>query len=451
MRGEVGSTWVTVLDLDEGAQVCGVRGEIGPDHRQARVLVRKHRAPVGYISVPAEPLESLTKRAWQSAETDLADALLQHALWDEPSAGATWIGQVACPQHFQPAEGTGITIVVCTRDRSELLSDCLRAMQNFSYSPLEIIVVDNAPSGSETKEVVADFGCDDPRIRYTCEPRPGLSLARNHGLGEARYDIVAFTDDDVIPDSGWPDAIAAGFAADAGASCVTGLVVSSALETGPERYFDARYQWGGAFVPCRYDLATYRHSSGLYPFRAGIFGTGANFAVRRSAIEHLHGFDPLLGAGSPGQGGEDLDLFLRVILTGGRICYLPSALVWHRHRSDIRAVKHQIYSYGHGFGAYLSKRLLSREIRVPFLWYGLRQAALILRRVQQASHASDLGPRGWRLALTEARGLAAGVVRYARASRASERAGAKDAGKSASSLAREQARPERSSRQRGSW
>jgi glycosyltransferase involved in cell wall biosynthesis len=426
MRGEVGSTWVAVLDLDEGAQVAGVRDEIGPDHRQVRVLVRKHRAPVGYISVPAQPLDSLTERAWRSAETKLAEALRRHAQWDEPSARSTWIGKAACPQRFPVGEGAGITIVICTRNRPELLSDCLHTMKSFSYSPLEIIVVDNAPSGGETKEVVADLGCDDPRIRYTCEPRPGLSLARNHGLAEARYDIVAFTDDDVIPDSGWADAIAAGFAADPEAACVTGLVASSALETGPERYFDARYQWGDAFEPCRYDLGTHRHSSGLYPFRAGIFGTGANFAVRRGAIGHLGGFDPLLGAGSPGQGGEDLDLFLRIILTGGRICYLPSALVWHRHRSDLRAVKHQIHSYGHGFGAYLSKRVLSREIRASLIWHGLCQGVLILRRVQQASHASDLGPRGWRLALIEARGLVAGVIRYARARRALARARLED-------------------------
>ena len=422
MRGQVGGTWVAVLDLDEGAQVTGVRGGIGPDHRQARVMVRMHRTPVGYVTIPIEPLDSLTERARLAAETNLAEALRRHAEWDEPSAGSTWIGQAACPLHFPAADGAGITIVICTRNRPELLSDCLQTMESFSYRPLEIIVVDNASSGGETKEVVADFECDDSRIRYTCEPRPGLSLARNHGLAEARYDIVAFTDDDVIPDPGWPSAIAAGFSADPEAACVTGLVASSVLETGPERYFDARYQWGDVFVPCRYDLDAHRHPSGLYPFRAGIFGTGANFAVRRSAIGHLCGFDPLLGVGSPGQGGEDLDLFLRVILTGGRICYLPSALVWHRHRSDMRAVKHQIYSYGHGFGAYLSKRILSREMHATILWHGLHQVALILRRVQQASHASDLGPRGWRLALSEARGLAAGVVRYARARRASARA-----------------------------
>jgi GT2 family glycosyltransferase len=431
MRDEVGSTWVAVLEFDEGAQVTGVRGGIRQDHTQARVLVRMHRAPIGYISVPAQPLESLAERAWRAAETNLAEALRRHAQWDEPSAASTWIGKAACPRRFPEAGGPGITIVICTRDRPQLLSDCLHTMRSFTYSPLEIIVVDNAASGGETKEVVADFGCHDQRIRYTCEPRPGLSLARNHGLAEARYDIVAFTDDDVIPDSGWPDAIAAGFASDPGVTCVTGLVASSALETGPERYFDARYQWGDAFVPCRYDLGTQRHSSGLYPFRAGIFGTGANFAVRRSAVGHLRGFDPLLGAGSPSQGGEDLDMFLRVILSGGRICYMPSALIWHRHRSDMRAVKHQIYSYGHGFGAYLAKRVLSREIQARLLWHGLHQAALILRRVQQASHASDLGPRGWRLALTEARGLAAGVVRYARAHRASARARSKGMKKSA--------------------
>ena len=173
--------------------------------------------------------------------------------------------------------------------------------------------MDNAPHGDATRDAVTALAHDDPRIRYTCEPHAGLSRARNHGMARARYDIVAFTDDDTMVDSGWPSAIAAGFAADTDAVCVTGLVATSALDTGAERYFDSRYSWGEAFEPRRYDLAIHRHPSRLYPFRAAIFGTGANFAVRRSALDRLGGFDPLLGAGSPGRGGEDLDMFLRVI------------------------------------------------------------------------------------------------------------------------------------------
>jgi cellulose synthase/poly-beta-1,6-N-acetylglucosamine synthase-like glycosyltransferase len=257
----------------------------------------------------------------------------------------------------------------------------------------------------------------DDRIRYTCEPAPGLSRARNHGLARARFDLVCFTDDDTRVDPGWPSAVAAGFAADPETVCVTGLVASSSLTTGSERYFDSRYSWGEAFEPRRFDLKAHRHPSPLYPFSAGIFGTGANFAFRRGPIVDLGGFDPLLGAGGPGRGGEDLDMFLRIVLSGGRISYLPSSLVWHQHRSDLEALGEQIYYYGHGLGAYLAKHLANRQMSVVLLGRGLRQAKVVLGRSRQASRAGQMGSGGRRLAVSEARGVLAGALRYRQAKR----------------------------------
>jgi glycosyltransferase involved in cell wall biosynthesis len=290
----------------------------------------------------------------------------------------------------------------------------LRTLQQVTYDPLEIIVVDNGPSENTTREAVTALAQNDSRIRYSCEPCSGLSRARNNGLAHAQYDIAAFTDDDVMVDPGWPSALVAGFAADPEAVCVTGLVATGALDTGAERYFDSRYSWAEAFEPRRYDLTTHRHPSILYPFSAGLFGTGANFAVRRSALARLGDFDPLLGAGSPGRGGEDLDMFLRVILAGGRICYLPSALIWHRHRADTQALSEQIYSYGYGLGAYVVKHLLNRQLPVTVLGHGLGQVGIVVGRMRRATHESQLRADGRRMGLTEAWGFMAGALRYYR-------------------------------------
>jgi GT2 family glycosyltransferase len=179
------------------------------------------------------------------------------------------------------------------------------------------------------------------------------------------------------------------------------------------------------FEPRRYDLTAHRHPSRLYPFRAGIFGTGANFAVRHTVVTRLGGFDPLLGAGAPGRGGEDLDMFLRLILSGGRICYLPSAFIWHRHRSDTEALGEQIYSYGHGLGAYVAKHLPNPDFRYALVGHGLHQARVLLSRMRRASQVSQLRVSGRRLALTEAWGVMAGVLCYRlAASRASRSSGA---------------------------
>ena len=419
------SIWVGLLDLDDPRPVTGVSGPLSDRHGQARILVRMHGAPIGYVSVSATPEETLTARARTAAETILAEPLRRHAQCDDqsldPSNSKQWAGRVACPRQFATRDGFGVTVVICSRDRTPGLGESLRTIQQVTYDPFEILVVDNAPTGNETRELVTTLAQDDPRIRYTCESRPGLSRARNHGLTQAKFDVVAFTDDDTQVDPAWLAAIDAGFAADPEAVCVTGLVASSALNTGSERYFDSRYSWGEAFEPRRYDLVAHRHPSGLYPFSAGIFGTGANFAVRRSVVDRLGGFDPLLGAGGPGRGGEDLDMFLRLILAGGRICYLPSALVWHQHRSDTEALSEQIYSYGYGLGAYLAKHLLGGQLPTVLLGHGLRQTRVVLGRMRRASQAGQMRTGGKRLALNEARGVLAGALCYYRASRRTSR------------------------------
>ncbi len=412
------STWVGSLDLDDDRPAAGVLGPPRADHCQARVLVRMHRAPLGFVWVAAAPQETLTARVRTAAQTTLAQSLSRHAQWDssasEPDAEAQWAAQVACPQRF-PDHGAGVSVVICTRDRTAGLRESLRTLQRVSYHPLEILVVDNAPTGDATKAFVTALARDDPRVRYTCEPRPGLSRARNHGLTRARFDLVAFTDDDILIDPDWPAAIAAGFAADPEAVCVTGLLISGSLDTSSERYFDARYGWGDVFEPRRYDLTAHRQPSGLYPFRAGIFGTGANFAVRHSALAPVGNFDPLLGAGAPGRGGEDLDMLLRIILANGRICYLPSALVWHLYGEETRPLREQIYSYGHGLGAYLAKHVPNRDLQTALIRHGLRQVGVVLGRAQRAAQVSHLETGSKRLMLTEARGVLAGALHYWRA------------------------------------
>jgi GT2 family glycosyltransferase len=411
--------WVGLLDLDDSEPVRGVSGPLSDEHGMARVLVRVHHAPIGYVQLPAAPAESLTARAAGLAEEMLAEPLREHEELDKSAltAQAGWMAEVCCPHRFARSGGSGVTVIVCTRDRTEGLRESLRSIQQANYEPLEILVVDNAPTSDDTRELVTALAETDARLHYTCEPDPGLSRARNHGLARARFDVVCFTDDDTRVDPGWLSAVAAGFAADPETMCVTGLVASSSLNTGAERFFDSRYSWGEAFEPRRYDLAAHRHPSALYPYSAGVFGTGANFAIRRGAIIDLGGFDPVLGAGGPGRGGEDLDIFLRIILAGGRICYLPSSLVWHQHRPDLDALGEQIYSYGYGLGAYLAKHLISGMMPAVLLRRGLRQAGVVLGRTRQASRAGQMRAGGRRLALTEARGVLAGALCYRRAAR----------------------------------
>lgn len=409
------AVWVGMLDIDGDGPVVGINGPVRPDHRVASLLIRKHLAPVGYVQVVTTPAETLSQRARLAAEASLASELRRHLNCDtdqsEHDGPASQGDHGTCPLlRTAVTGGPGVSVVVCSRDRPADLETCLSAMRGISYEPLEILVVDNAPTSDTTRKLVAAMACDDPRIRYTTEPAPGLSAARNHGLDRARYDLVAFTDDDTVADPHWPGALSAAFSDDPQVVCVTGLVASTSLTTRSERYFEARYASPEPFQPRRYDRNS--RAEKLYPYTAGVFGRGANFALRRSGMVTVGGFDPLLGAGSPGLGGEDLDMFLRVILAGRSIRYEPSALIWHRHRPDEVALSEQLYAYGHGLGAYVAKHLHERSLFTALLSHGARHGWFLVRQMRHASAMSQLGSRGSQLAADELRGIVAGAARY---------------------------------------
>ena len=235
-----------------------------------------------------------------------------------------------------PERAAGLTsVIVCTRDRPDRLVTAVRSVLDSDRGDLEVVVVDNAPATAPARAAVEGLG--DPRVRYVLEPRPGLSRARNTGAAQASGVFLAFTDDDVRVDRSWLSRLLNGFTRDAHVGCATGVVLAAELETPAQAYIEERLDWSAFGEPQLFDMAAHRSDDPMYPFSAGRFGTGANFAVDRDTWTALGGLDPLLGTGTPAMGGEDLDFFLRVVLAGRALAAEPSAIVWHWHHRTMDA------------------------------------------------------------------------------------------------------------------
>src|SRR5439155_4848099 len=106
-----------------------------------------------------------------------------------------------------------------------------------------------------------------------------------------------------------------------------------------------------------------RPASSLFPYAAGLFGSGANMAFSAEALARVGGFDPATGTGTRARGGDDLAAFFEVVSLGYTLVYEPAALVRHRHRRDADLEK-QLFDYGAGLTAYLTKVVLDRPARV---------------------------------------------------------------------------------------
>jgi GT2 family glycosyltransferase len=376
----------------------------------ARVLVRLHGEPIGYVTVEApahaDDLGALLEAAWH----ELAPAIRAHLriegipAADVPAGSRVPPAAGRCPNAIE--SDALVSVVVCTRDRAAMLAHCLDRLATVSYPAVEFIVVDNAPS--------------DER-----EPRPGLSRARNRGLTAARGRYIAYTDDDVSVDRHWVHGIVKGFQRRPDVWCVTGLVCTASITNAAESYFDARTaSWSTRCMPQLFDMSPGSRRGALYPYSAGIFGTGASFAFRRQALTELGGFDEALGAGTRTRGGEDLDAFVRILRAGGAIAYEPAALVWHHHRADAASLSRQMYGYGTGLAAFLTKLLVQRSTRSAVLSRiptGLARIGRIRLDTGKRLSAGTTAPRG--MLRREFAGYVAGPLLYAQARRSVRRTG----------------------------
>ncbi|GAA2469391.1 glycosyltransferase [Winogradskya humida] len=345
---------VPILDVElddriEPPALCG----------PVRLLVRSGGAPVGFLPF------SVTERHRQLDDLRPEIRAALPALADVLTPATAGVGRAPGSAGRSPLT---VTVVVTACEASPGLLGTLRSLLRQSQPADEIILVDNRPETSGLAGFLA--GSDLPGVRLLLSPRPGVSHARNDGLAHARGDIVAYTDDDVMIDANWLRNIAAAFTDDS-VGCVTGLVLPWELETPAQALFE---QFGGFSKGFRrkvFEIGSTGEGA-LYPYCAGIFGTGANCAFRAESLRAVGGFDAHLGTGTPALGGEDLDIHLTMVRSGYRLVYEPGALIRHRHHRDYPDLRRQVFTYGAGLSAMLTKRWMSagaerREIAARIL------------------------------------------------------------------------------------
>jgi len=360
-----------VVDVDLGAPARFLGDMDG--YGGLRAVVRLHGTPVGDVDVPLPPDGLTSKDLRRIIVRRLARPLILHHLRDAverplPPAGLSFEELLNTPHPAPNGNQPLVTVAVCTRDRTSDLRLCLDSLLGLDYPRLDLLVVDNAPLNDATARLVRE---SYPEVRYVREPIPGLDWARNRAILEARGDILAYTDDDVIVDAGWVTALSAAFE-DPQVMAVTGLIVPHELETEPQIIFERYGGFGRGFRREHWRIDREGGESPFWYLGAGKYGTGANMAYRRSLFEYIGPFDPALDVGTVTNGGGDLEMFFRVLKEGYLLVYEPKALVRHRHRRDYPRLRAQLANNGIAVYAYLVRTALAYpEIRNDILRFGL--------------------------------------------------------------------------------
>lgn len=212
-----------------------------------------------------------------------------------------------------------VSIVICTDGRRDSLKVTLESLRFLNYRNFEVCVV-CGPTEDGTRELVKNW--PNP-LKSDGNGARNLSISRNLGIRLAAADIVAFLDDDAIPEPEWLDQILAAYADDK-VGGVGGFVFD---HTGmdfqwrygtTDRLADADLTWSRAVPEYNFPF------SYNYPHLLG-----ANSTFRRSALIDVGGFD------------EEFDYFLdetdvicRVVDAGWSIRQLENAFVHHKYRES---------------------------------------------------------------------------------------------------------------------
>ena len=406
---------IKVADLEISEPISDIDGLTG--YAFLQLIVRWRGQPIDAVTMPVKgdccAASEIVEVILDQCATGLVHHLLHLALGNPVSKTAWNIEDMVKLQRSPLSSLPSLSIAVCTRDRPEHLAICLNALRKLSRAPLEILVIDNAPKTQATRELIET---SFPEVTYILESTPGLDWARNRAIASAKGDIVAYTDDDVVVDEGWSDAIVRMFARNEDVMAVTGLVMPYELETEPQVLFEKYGGFGRGFVRKWYRPSdAERVKLAMLHAGAGKFGTGANMAYRRSVFREIGLFDPALDVGTVTNGGGDLDMFFRVLKFGHTLVYEPAAMVRHRHRRDYEHLHTQIANNGIGFYSYLVRNAIEfpeeRRGLAKLAWWWLREWNL--RRWLQSKFRPVEIPH--ELISAELKGSFIGLFRYPKA------------------------------------
>jgi GT2 family glycosyltransferase len=273
-----------------------------------------------------------------------------------------------------------LSVVICTKDRPQMLEACLRSLQRQTRRPDEILVVD--ASATPARDAVDHFAetmrcC---RVALRSSP-PGLPRQRNLGARATTGSVVVYLDDDVVLDTGYLAAIARVYEDDR-AGRIGGVGGAQVPDPTPREGLLRR-------AACRlFLLDTYgrgvvkrsgRPDHAFSPrsrMEVEVL-SGCNMAYRREVLESLT-FDERLDGYAL---GEDLQFSYRVSRRW-KLVLTPDAQLDHRHAGEGRPLRDDYQAM-----AVFNRYLFFREhvARGPvdwmaYAWSSAGELLLLLRR-----------------------------------------------------------------------
>ncbi len=271
-----------------------------------------------------------------------------------------------------------VSIAIVSRGRPAELARCLSAVRNLRGISFEVIAVADAAS----RAGLGDADAHMP-LKLLAFEEANISAARNLAIAHAGGEIIAFVDDDALPEPAWAWHLASAIhhlGADAAGGYVLGRNGIS-IQSGAETI--------GALGDVR-SLPLQDDAPRLVPPPPGraVSTIGTCCAFRLDVLRRLGGFDPAIRYYL-----DESDLNMRLTAAGARTAVVPLARV-HHHRaaSDLRDAggrPRSLHQIGRSAAIFLRRHAPADA----------HEMGLALLRESQSAR---LGPQGHRLPAAEA-------------------------------------------------
>jgi len=215
-----------------------------------------------------------------------------------------------------------VSVIIPTFNRASVLRKTLQgyAEQSGDHQICEVLVVDDG-SKDDTASVAKEWN-DSPllRVRYLKQENRGLSAARNHGIREAKGELLLFGDDDIIPSSKMVAEHLAWHRKHPEPNFGVLGLVNWAAEINATPFM----VWSGLYGP-QFNFGFFKPGMEL-DFRYAYF---CNTSVKASFLAQHGVFNEAFRYGGKTYGWEDLELSYRLCTNGYRLLYNPEAVGYH--------------------------------------------------------------------------------------------------------------------------
>jgi GT2 family glycosyltransferase len=247
----------------------------------------------------------------------------------------------------QDAPGANLpatSLIICSRNRPQLLWETIQSILKGDEIPTEMIIVDQSEMPNPRLEnFQPERAC---KFHYLWSEEKGVSLARNLAASKATYPILVFTDDDMLATPTWFGSLVRALLAVGPRGVVTGQVLAEADNH------------EGRVPSTRND-----NQAAIYRGRVerDVLFTG-NMIIYRSVFDDVGGFDTRLGPGTLFPAAEDNDFAFRLLETGYSIVYDPYPKLYHRVWRSRSQSLWLYWSYGCGQGGFYAKYFSAKDI-----------------------------------------------------------------------------------------